>query len=194
MHRELPCSRRQGLQEGHQIDLLQPGQAQRPHFGIAIRVASSTGIVEVDDCFKRLKAPVVHVWRGQMQLPQRWRLECSSVLWAACDSMTSQIRRAPGDAADVELLVAEVWTGVTRGAIGSPAEQSEAARGGLGESVVVARAVSIARCIASALRAHVARERLRHTGGRRWLRLVTDQSALHQREGIWLGRRGRAVA
>lgn len=29
------------------------------------------------------------------------------------------------------------------------------------------------------------------TGGRRWLRLVADQSAL---QGIWLGRRGRAVA
>ena len=149
------------LEKHNQRLLLFGRQMERMNLGIDVWVRPPAVVVEVDDGVERGQAAIVHVRCGARDLTQSGRFERAAILLVSGNAeaaIISEAPVAPGDAGVVKLLVGEVRSHVTGGAIATSAEHLQAQLLLGRESRAVAVHVTVNWRVAGQDRSHVARQ------------------------------------
>src|SRR6187401_1120374 len=106
------------MEKLHQVVLFLIRQLQRNDEIVLVGILDTALVVEIDDFFKRLETPVVHVRSASSDLPQGGGLECAKFLRVLRDHVPAKVYFIviPADAEVVKLFVGEIEPGVALGA------------------------------------------------------------------------------
>jgi hypothetical protein len=149
----------QRAQQGNQLRPLTGRQAKRTNRGIQIRIGTAATVVERDDRLERAEAAVVHVGRGESDIPQARRLEAAAILRQSGDLEAADIA-SPADSGVVEILIGEERTSMAAAAPRPAREERIAAARRRGERCLVTSDETIEKAAARERTADEGRDRL----------------------------------